>query len=451
MAGKSPKRPHNPPGSPPFTTGEAATGAEFAPARLRGIAKPRPSSQPMNADRLQQICGRRVVVIGFAVTAALIASCSRPVDSPLLQQAYVWQRVWTPAVSEAIEQASPYISGWHVLFAETHAQGDWQQFLPDVVTKKRGPDASTVVVRIDGQRTLADQDALIRHIDKLVDDRGIRRWTSLEIDYDCPTHQLPIYVQFLHALKLALPRDVVLSITALPTWIASPVLGDLLSAADESVLQVHSVLDPRRGLFDAQAALLWITSYSKRADKPFSVALPDYGSRVGWDTRGKLVSVVSEQDGVQSASEQQELEASPQDVARLLSGLRASHPRNLKGIVWFRLPVSGDQRIWSPPTFEAVIRGWPLVAKRTVRVDRDALGAYRIVLQNVGLVDTMLPSAMHLAPCAAADGLGDYSVAHDSKRLTFARRGSSMLRVGQRAEIGWTRCAVLQEDLSIED
>ena len=176
----------------------------------------------MNADRLQQICGRRVVVIGFAVTAALIASCSRPVDSPLLQQAYVWQRVWTPAVSEAIEQASPYISGWHVLFAETHAQGDWQQFLPDVVTKKRGPDASTVVVRIDGQRTLADQDALIRHIDKLVDDRGIRRWTSLEIDYDCPTHQLPIYVQFLHALKLALPRDVVLSITALRSATSTP-------------------------------------------------------------------------------------------------------------------------------------------------------------------------------------------------------------------------------------
>ncbi|KAG0755400.1 hypothetical protein G6F22_020623 [Rhizopus arrhizus] len=77
---------------------------------------------------------------------------------------------------------------------------------------------------------------------------------GVEIDYDCATSKLPAYRDFLAALKSRLGPDSALSITALPTWLNSPELDALLKMADESVLQVHAVLNPTQGLFDAKRA-----------------------------------------------------------------------------------------------------------------------------------------------------------------------------------------------------
>lgn len=380
-------------------------------------------------------------------TALSGATDSGEVRTPLQHQMYIWQRAWTDRVSEAMEHAAPYVSGWRVLVAETDRRGEWRFFLPLPDPTK----SLTAVIRIDGQRRLEDASAVTEHVLAWARAQPAGRWSGIEIDYDCPTRQLRTYTRLLESLRSALPPDTRLSLTALPTWIGSPDLPDLLSTADESVLQVHSVLDPRRGLFVGSLAVSWTTSYSRITHKPFSVALPDYGSRVAWDSTGKLASVLSEQSGIQTSPVQKELEADPTEVAAFLENLRATHPRNLTSIVWFRLPVADDRRIWSLEALETVIEARPLTPRLNVDVERDNLGAYRVILSNSGTADMTLPRTIKAKPCVQADALPGYTLRHGSDDLVFTARGDSKLRVGQQVTVGWTRCAINREDLSLED
>jgi hypothetical protein len=306
------------------------------------------------------------------------------------------------------------------------------------------------VVRINGQRGLSDTRLLIERLTRWVNGQSAQRWSGIEIDYDCPSSQLENYAKFIAELRRALPKEMGLSITALPTWIEGHGLRSVLTSADSSVLQVHSVLDPQHGLFDARHAAAWIATYAKITPKDFDVALPDYGSRVAWDAQGKLVGVLSEQSGVLTGPVQKEIEADPRDVAALLAELRNAHPRNLKGIVWFRLPVDGDQRIWSFSTLESVVQGKALEHQWTVSIERDTLNAYRINLSNAGNLDAQLPGALRIPNCQAADGIG-YAVDHHADDLRFARRTERVLRAKESIAVGWTRCALTPEEVAIEN
>lgn len=387
------------------------------------------------------------------VAAVLCNACSHgAADAPLQHQMYVWQRVWTPEVTAAMEHADTYVSGWRILVAEADVHGAWKEFSPSIVTMAGAPNKSlTAVIRIEGQQGLEDGEKLAARFLAWVDAQPTGRWSTLEIDYDCPTRQLPGYIELMRSLRRALPTGMRLSLTALPTWISSPDLPTLLSVADESVLQVHSVLDPHRGLFVGTVAMSWTESYARVTGKPFNVALPDYGSRVAWDKAGHLVGVLSEESATLSGPVQQELEADPKDVAAFLERLRIGHVSHLTGVVWFRLPVGGDQRIWSLATLGSVIEGHPLISRSAVSAERDDFGAYRVIVSNVGTVDIPLPRTVRVSSCVQADGLTGYVVRHGSDDLTFTTGRSSMLRVGQRVAIGWTRCGFSQEDLALED
>ena len=392
------------------------------------------------------------ILLCLVMAALCCISCERETSTPLEHGAYVWQRSWTPAVAQSIEASASFLSGWHILLAETDSVDHWQEFKPDAATLTRHAGALSAVVRIDGQRALADPEVLAKRLVVALSHAPPGTpWNSVEVDYDCPSRQLLAYATFIRRLKATLPREISLSITALPTWIGAHGLNDLLTAVDASVLQVHSVQDPRRGLFDPQRALAWITAYAHVTDKPFQVALPDYGSRVGWDSQDRVVSVLSEQPGVPRGARQEELEANPQDVAALLAHLRAGHPRNLTRILWFRLPVTGDRRIWSTRTLESVIRGQPLLNQSTLSIERDRLGAYTVVLRNTGNTDTPLPRTVRTGFCVAADGLSGYHVEHGSQSLAFNRADITMLHAGQQTAIGWTRCVLTPQDITLED
>lgn len=364
---------------------------------------------------------------------------------------YVWQRVWTPAVTTAMERVDSYAFGWRILVAEADVRGAWKEFSSGATPTGTPSKPLTAVIRIEGQHGLQDSERLAAQFLTWVHAQRTGRWSTLEIDYDCPTRQLAGYTSLMKSLRRALPTSMRLSLTALPTWIPSPDLPALLSVADESVLQVHSVLDPHRGLFVGAVALNWATSYARVTNRPFSVALPDYGSRVAWDEAGHLLSVLSEEPAPQSGPVQKELEADPRDVAAFLERLRTQHPRNLTGIVWFRLPVEGDERIWSLSCLESVIQGRPLISRRVVSAERDDFGAYRVIVSNIGTVDMPLPRAVRMNSCVQADGLTGYVVRHGSDDLSFVTGRSSMLRAGHRVAIGWTRCGFRQEALAIED
>ena len=386
--------------------------------------------------------------IRWILCAMLCAACDSTSQAPLHHQVYIWQRTWTPQVGQAMNAISQHVSGWHVLVAESDAPGRWSMFTP---TFSASDKAMTAVVRIDGSRLLADPGWLAARVKDWLDSQPDGRWSGLEIDYDCPTRQLPVYARFLESIRDVLPSGITLSVTALPAWIGEPSLHELLGRTDRSVLQVHSVLDPHRGLFDPRLAAQWIAAYSKVSPTPFEVALPDYGSRVAWDERGRLVDIASEGPEAR-LPDSVELSVDPRQLAEFVAQLGQSHPGNLAGFVWFRLPLESDRRSWSLQTLARVIQGQPLNPELALSIERDGQGAYHIALNNTGTVDTELPQNIHVdRKCLAADGSGLYAVDHEGGGLIFERRQARKLRVGQQAPIGWAHCEFGSEDVHFED
>jgi hypothetical protein len=177
----------------------------------------------------------RLIAIA-ALAATLVGGCGSVSNEPFSQQAYVWQRAWTPAVSEAVREVPPPISKWRVLVAEANATGGWRQFEPDISALESGHRSLVAVIRIDGQRHVTDAQRLAGDILARFGafPRGI--WAELEVDYDCPTNALAQYARLLTARRSRLPSGIGLSITALSLWPSSPDCRDhlrlTLSAGD---------------------------------------------------------------------------------------------------------------------------------------------------------------------------------------------------------------------------
>jgi hypothetical protein len=394
----------------------------------------------------------RFVAIAAVVATALLGSCGSVSDQPFSQQAYVWQRVWTPSVSEAVRDVPPPVSAWRVLVAQIDVRGGWLWFAPDLSALESGHRPLIAVIRIDGQSRIADPSLLVSDILTRwgAFPRGV--WGGLEIDYDCPTRALAQYVRFLADLRSRLPADTGLSVTVLPTWITSYRLRDLLAIPDQSVLQVHSVIDPHRGLFDPTLARGWIAAYGRLSPRPFYVALPDYGSRVEFDRKNRLVDVLSEDGGPGPERAGEELQSDPAALEEFLSALRAHHPASLRGVVWFRLPVRGDQRIWSAETWQRVMSGESLIPHWVITVLKDNYGAYQVRLSNSGNANAPLPRRVVVpVGCPESDGEDLYEVQRDARETDWRQSAGRWLTVGHSVRVGWIRCQFEAESVHLEN
>jgi hypothetical protein len=373
------------------------------------------------------------------------------VAAPLPQDIYVWQRVWSEPVRKALVEANDVASGWRVLVAESDAPRNLKRFAVDWAALARTHKPVIAVIRIDGQIAVSLEGDLYRQIVLLLSDLRTNHaaLAGLEIDFDCGTAHLRDYGGFLLALRTLpdMPRR--LSITALPAWLGSPELSFVLSSVDEAVLQVHAVRAPQEGLFDPAVARGWIDRFDTEYDKPFRVALPDYGTRIVEGDNGAILAVESEMPKLAGGAAARELVAAPADVAALLSSLKQRPPEHLKGLVWFRLPTEEDSRIWSLATLKAVLRGAPLTGRvealsRPGRVE----GLRDIVLANFGDSDVPLPRKILLPPaCALADGINGYTLGAPGRPIVLERLQSALLRAHHAELVGWMRCAA--GDLSI--
>lgn len=374
---------------------------------------------------------------------AALAACSQK-PPPLPHDVYIWQRVWTPGVGAAVSTASGFVSGWRVLGAELDREGIWRVARPDHAILAATGKPVVMVVRIEGQLARWDGDRLRRAILAMADDWRREGLTiaAIEVDHDCATARLPAYAEFLRLLHAEMPRDMRLSLTALPTWLGSPALDGILAEADEAVLQVHSVSDPRGGLFDARKARAWMAEFGDRMIRPWRVALPAYGSRVAWDTHGRIAAIESERPTLVGGTASSELIASPEDVAEFLAELDRDRPAHLTGVTWFRLPTDGDARAWSLPTLRAVAGGQPLRPRLTATARAgDAAGLYDVVLANEGTTDAALPEHVGLGSrCAAADGINGYTVERRADGLALRRLSTGLLRPSGHRTVGWARC-----------
>ena len=216
----------------------------------------------------------------------------------------------------------------------------------------------------------------------------------------------------------------------------------MLAAVDESVLQVHAVQPDR--LFDAQRALDWTHNYAKRAPHPFWVALPAYGVRVARSIDGRVAAVDAEGLIDHSGPDGRELRADPGHVAEFLAQVPRS--ARLQGILWFRLPVQGDRRAWSPSALAAVIAQQPLQAEFVAVARHAANGAFDLSVRNIGNLDAPAPSIVLPATCRLADGLGRYRLQREAATLSL-HPDNVWLAVGEVARVGWARCdsALAQE------
>ena len=203
------------------------------------------------------------------------------------QQVYIWQRVWTAEHNEALKRSRPLFSTLRVLGMQFHPQEGIRHFTVNTSLIKQDGRPVWLVARLEGQLTRLNNQQIIQHIQQT-----LREWqkagitlVGVEIDYDAPTAKLPDYLTLLSTLHQALPTNIKLSITVLPTWLESPHLARLLRIADTSVLQVHNVLSPEKGLLDASLAQRWVKQYARQTTHPFFIALPAYGSALTSDNR----------------------------------------------------------------------------------------------------------------------------------------------------------------------
>jgi hypothetical protein len=381
-------------------------------------------------------------------------ACRQPAPAMLTHDAYIWQRQWTPALEQATLRSASRITTWRVLAAEIDRSGRVVESSPHLDVLARTGNPVIAVVRISGQVDDWDQASVARQGLGLV-----QRWreagvqvVGLEIDHDCPTAGLRRYASFLSRLRQARPADVplALSITALPAWLESERLGELLQQVDHTVLQVHAVQHPREGLFDAAQAQAWAVAWSKVSTVPFRIALPTYGSRVAWTPDGRITAIQSEAPtltlGVGDPADRRELFATPRDIAAFISTLRRDPPAHLVGFAWFRLPTDADERAWSLATWHAVMDGSPLTSDIRASVERqDTIpGLYNVMVTNSGEVEDAFPASVTVTTaagrCEAADAMAPYVMERQGEAIAFQRIAPRLLARHRQILIGWVRC-----------
>lgn len=380
------------------------------------------------------------------IAAMLLAACERH-DAPALdQQLYIWQRQWTPAHDAALRDSRESFSTLRVLALQAFPNDGWHRARIDAALLKHDGRPLIAVIRLDGQLKALDQQQVSAQILQMLADWQAQGLTvsGVEIDHDAGNARLPAYTDFLVNLRGALPANLPLSITALPAWLDSPQLPALLASVDSSVLQVHAVSDPRRGLFDPEKARRWAKAWGRLTDKPFYLALPAYGVALLPDADG--APVVESEVPLERDGQRRELLADPQQLSGLAKDLREERPKHLAGLIWFRLPLANDRRAWSLTTLRAVARGDALSSQLGLTFN-DHDGLQDITLRNAGNLDSAWPTRITVkaSACEGADALAGYSLQQSADLLTFTRLRDGRLPAGGQRAIGWARCAFIDQ------
>ncbi|MFL5353301.1 DUF3142 domain-containing protein [Archangium sp.] len=352
--------------------------------------------------------GVLLLVLGLACTRK-----DSPPPRALVHETYVWQRDWSPALGQAVAEAPSELGAFRVLARERSGpQRTPVDVAVDVEALARSGREVVAVMRVDGTAPLEgiSLQEVATHA-RAWRARGVRV-RGIELDHDCATGALAGYADWLARERAAL-GDLALSITALPTWSASPELSRLVSIPEGIVLQVHAVRAPT--LFTPEEARGFVESWSRATGRPFLVALPTYRVRLRDGTR---------------------LYAEPREVARFLAGLREHPVEGVTGILWFRLGHGGDPDAWSLSTLTAVVRGEPLAPRFVPRLVDAGGGTLDIVLENTGRVDAEAPASLSLSGnLEVLDGVGGYA----PRGTSLVARTPPRLRVGERRVIGFVR------------
>ena len=380
----------------------------------------------------------RMLPILLCVAGLLRAESSASFD----HEAYVWQRRWTPELGTTTASMADVFAGYRVLVGEFGARGevrvavDW----PALTATKR---PITLVLRLPGAAPRIDTGiaaALLNDAQSVARSAGAQV-VGIEIDHDCARSQLPVYADVLRELRGRVDAPLRWSITALPDWLHSDALADVLASVDTSVLQVHAVAKPGDGLFDPAQALRWIRAYAQVTPNPFRVALPAYATRVTQNGDGRILAIDSDAATMPVFDEAaRELVVDPRRVAVVLSRLRDAPPPQFEGVAWFRLPLVSDRRAWAAATLRALAAGADL--RRPVRAAHVRIGDsanFDVLLRNDQAIDVLAPTIVTVPDgCREGEGVAGYRF--DGEGARFDSNAPSLLKPGASRTIGWVHC-----------
>ncbi len=403
-------------------------------------------------NRFMQYCRTlstsRGLLAGFV--ALLLAGCTEP--PALKHQVYIWQRLWTEQHPVALAESKKDFNALRVLAMQIDLpEGTylWQQSRVDLPALQQDGRPVIVVVRIDGTITELQHLSIawtLKPLLKRWQDAGVQV-AGVEIDYDSPRSQLPLYQVWLKQLKTNLPPELPLRITALPDWLLAGEFPDLLSAVDGITLQLHSIISPEQGLFDIDVAKAWVRQLLVFEPKSFDIALPAYHSALMASATSASGYVVESEVPIASTAKRREMYVDPATVAEFLDWLQQTQPEGLANVVWFRLPMPKDQRAWPLPTLQAVIQQQPLAAQIELSITGSA-PLFELIAKNIGNTPGQMPERIQLqgTHCSGMDPLADYALAHTGNDISLTRSKNLGLAAGQQLKLGWFRCQTLQRD-----
>lgn len=407
-----------------------------------------------------------------ALAAALLAgaACSPPtVSGPLRQEAYVWQRDWSPPVRAAVAgSAAAYgFSGLTVLAAQVDlrtAPPEVRRVAYDAAAIRATGRPAGLAIRISPfPGRFAERPDLVEALRALslrllAEARALGLAPAeLQLDYDSPESKLEDYRFLVERLRPGV-APVPLTFTALPAWLdREGAFRSLIGAADGYVLQVHSLTAPPGPdapflLTRADEAREWAES-AARLGRDFRVALPTYSYAAAFDAGRKLLGLVAEgAPPVERAGVRWRLvRADPGELSELVRGWTAERPARLTGVIWYRLPVPGDRLNWGEATLRPVMAGRaPRLSLRAeaVKPNPGSPELVEIHLLNDGEADAERPGKIVLrwsgAPPIAADALAGYRLQgwpESAQLLAPSGDLPAVLRPGERKTLAWLRFA----------
>ena len=377
------------------------------------------------------------------------------------QQAYVWQRNWTPELDAAVRASVNDLAGCVVLGAEVSFRSgrlEVARIRPDYSLFKSTSIPPGIALRIGPYRgPFAANDAIA---DQLMDlaasliaeatAAGVRP-AELQIDFDASESKLDGYRLWVEAIRRRISRTP-LTITALPSWLRHREFGRLAQSAGGYVLQVHSLRRPRS--VDSPVTLCDVAEARAAAERaggigvPFRVALPTYGYLVAFNEGGQFIGLSAEapSESWPAGVRVRTLRADPAAMAELVRGWTIDRPRGLIGIIWYRLPIPQDALNWRWATLKAVIAGRAPSPDLHVKVRRSEPCLCDVELVNAGDADARLDREVVLrwkgATLTAADALSGFEPSAASDYVTIrpsAALADAVLPPGESRRIGWVR------------
>jgi len=383
----------------------------------------------------------------LAVVGCRRANVAASPPPALRSEAYVWQALGRPGVEAAVGQARGVFDG--LCFRAAELRWDGGRFdVEQVVSGTLPQPGCGVVVRIGSSASALEwNDGQVREVARVVGELAELGPREIQCDFDCPQRRLAGYRRLLAGLREAASPVAVVP-TALPCWLGDPEFAPLARESGGFVLQVHSLRLPEAPgapvvVFDpgeAQAAV----DRAGALGVPFRVAMATYGCEVWFDVRGRVLDVFSEDSPPKGRRPARRAFgfADPVASAEWVADLKVSPPDGLRGIIWYRLPVSSDRRNWPWETLEKVACGLPVHAEIQVESgDQNGKRAnHDVAIVNRGDAPGRLPQrVVPVGPVRACDVVGAYRMEKTANGVAFVLRDDvwPWLGPGKRTVIGW--------------